>query len=76
MPWNEVSDISLLRVATANGTIQAKCSSRERGNIWKNIVINLNEYNDFAVTLLARYKSNARKVINESGLRGEDFSKY
>ena len=32
-------------------------------------------HNDFAVTLPARYKSKARKGINEAGLGREDFSK-
>ena len=70
----------------ASGIFQTISGSRERGNSWENIAINLNAYIDFIVTLRAvrdrftnimrKYKSKARQKIAGSGLGGEELNEY
>ena len=73
MKWNEEKDLLLMREIAAKGIFQNKAGSRERGNIWQEIATNLNNYEEFVVTLrgvrdrfsviMKSYKAKTRKEV-------------
>ena len=86
MKWNEEKDLLLTREMAARGIFQNKAGSRERGNIWQEIATNLNNYEEFVVTLrgvrdrfsviMKSYKAKTRKEVQGTGLAGEELTEY
>ena len=74
----------MMRGMSSKGIFESISGRRERGAVWQNIAVNLNNLQEFGVpapslrdhltTLMKKYKLKTRQEVRDIGLKGEELS--